>query len=175
MKRIAAPFFVMAIIFPVIAADELERALRLIAQSTKESCGVCVETLKKKGFNQLNAFFYPGREFRGEALIKIADSGSAEFVTGSYPESGKWEFEGEEVLLPLVTYRIHTAADTFPGIAKDDFTSDQMLKKFNSAGKGSPIKGVFRIIAYPYGDGKSFIYSERKNRIQVQVKILSIE
>lgn len=155
-------------------------ALKSLGESRVDECQYCVENLEKSAFRILNRYFVPGKVFFFEGkdssglLLKSSVCKVGELLPSLYIKREKSTTgEGVSFEFPLVVFYFHTTKHHFAGIDKKVFTSDAVdsvyFEKSKTAGRA--FKGRIRVIDYPYGNGKSFMYFRKRNIIQVHCRV----
>jgi len=155
-------------------------ALKALGESRVDECQYCVENLEKSAFRILNRYFVPGRVFLFEEkessglLLKSDVCEPGELLPSLYTkrEKGK-NSEGVSFEFPLVVFYFHTVAHHHAGIARKVFTHDTIDLMYSGKNKtmGRAFTGRIRLIDYPYGNGKSFIYFRKRNILQVHCRV----
>lgn len=174
----------VSLIVSGIAASRAEEvdipmvAMRLIAESLLDTCPVCAEQNRKKAYAVIEKGFVPDKEISSTpdcAFIKTEDCGPTEFVSACYASRMPYDGPGgKKGAFPLLVFRFHTAGDHLVGIAFGDYTTEDAASVFNRIGKDSPFDAAVKVIAYRYGDGRSFNYSPKENRLTVHCRVLRV-
>ena len=155
-------------------------AFKLLIDSTIDPCPICAKKVKDKAFSILNRYFKPGTLIKGNKIcsfIRTNECDPNEFVLSCYKtrETYIHPKDKREKYFPLLVFKFHTVKNHLIGISKDKFTDKELARKINKSKLGSLFKGEIEIIKFSYGDGLSFNYFKKKNRVQVHCKILSLE
>ncbi len=154
-------------------------ALKLLADNTIEPCRICVDKNKKKAFAALELEFTPGRIIAADKQFFITHSSECmenEMLLSSYTERERYIAEAEktELYFPLIVFAFHTVEKHLVGIDKEDYTDTIIAQKINKIGKNSLLKGKIKIIRFDYGDGSSFVYSQKENVIKINCKVIGL-
>jgi hypothetical protein len=80
---------------------------------------------------------------------------------------------GQGVRTPVVM-RFHTADQRLIGVSKDDYTDEKTAEVFNSAPAGTRFTGSVVLIDYPYGDGPTYNYHVKTNRLHIHCRIQTL-
>ncbi|MFB3884471.1 MAG: hypothetical protein ACE144_04535 [Thermodesulfobacteriota bacterium] len=150
--------------------DFPEKALRLIAESAKDSCTICARQTLEKAFRLFDEQFPPERIF--------TTTGSCRFVRTALSEENELalscDFPGKESL-PLLTLRFHTPSNHLVGISAADFTEESIASDYLSAPPGTVFEGMIKTIVFLYGDGATYSYSASRGVIQVHCRLLTVK
>jgi hypothetical protein len=150
--------------------DFPEKALRLIAESARDSCTICARQTREKAFRLFEDQFLPERIFTTTGscrLVRTALSEENELVLSC-------DFPGKESL-PLLTLRFHTPANHLVGISAADFTEESIASDYLSATPGTVFEGIIKTIIFLYGDGTTFSYSASRGVIQIHCRLLTLK
>jgi hypothetical protein len=167
--------------FAIAASDPLLDALKLLAQTKTDGCGICAEKEAKKAVGILNKNFRPGMKVSvtGDTRFKVTGiCDNNEFILTSVPGGTVVkQDDGTESVLPVVTYRIHTDNDHLAGVDRKDFTAAAQSRPFmKSKSKASwSGEGEIELIRFAYGDGDCFMYFPKSNKIQFQCRVISVK
>ena len=183
MKKSMAVFILMAASVVAYGASDADllTAISLLMQSETEECGTCGNDDVKKSLKILNKNFKPGEMIPAEGgimFVRNADCDANEFVLSNRQTREKVKFtNGADGVLPLVTYRFHADNDHLAGIDQKNYTAAEILKLLPAAKMKKKWKGEgsAELVAYPYGDGKCFIYFPKSNKLQFQCRIISLK
>ncbi len=156
------------------------RALKALGESRVDGCQYCVDNFEKSAFRILNRYFLPGRVFLFEGkdssdlLLKRDVCRVGELLPSLYTQREKGtNGEGVSYEFPLVVFFFHTKRHYHSGMDKKVFTRDAVdlvyLEKTQTPGRA--FTGRIRLIDYPYGNGKSFIYFRKRNVLQVHCRV----
>jgi len=159
--------------------ERLDGALTLLAESSVDPCPICSKQTRNKAFRMLNAELLPGRVVKtstGCLLMGVATTGESELAPSCYPAGApvKKKQGEEEVRLPRVTFRFHTAGRRLVGIAESDFTVDDLAADYHSAPAGTSFFGVVEIIEFKYGDGPAYNYYPTSNQLQIHCRLITL-
>ncbi|MGD9368472.1 MAG: hypothetical protein PVH87_22425 [Desulfobacteraceae bacterium] len=149
----------------------------MLARAVNETCSICKDNKIRIAIRELNAAYAPGK------IIRIPKTCGLSAVNRDEPElllvpdpdcpiaDKQKAVDVSTELLPTVGYRFHTASRHLVGIAKKDFTLQQVAEQaFGAGGIGCELE----IVAFAYGDGASFLYNRHAHHIQVHCRILRI-
>jgi hypothetical protein len=161
---------------PIIIPRE---ASRMIAESNIEKCSICRNKLRKDAFSAINPVLSPG------SLIKTGDSytfvkndncGADEFMlTCATDREMIKDKDGKEIgLSPIAVFRFHSEKNRMIGISKEEYSGKKDRGVFHSIKKNSEFHGEIVIIKYAYGDGPSYNFNARENKIIVHCRIINI-
>jgi hypothetical protein len=141
-----------------------EAALDLLAQSARDSCSICAERNRKEAFEQLDAFYAPGVLITSEPGRTFLPSAKSplELALSSYARE-----------TPMLTLRFHTMKEHLVGVDTTDY-SDEAWVAFLASNPGMVLDGTIQLIAYPYGDGPTYLYSQAENHLQLQCRVLEL-
>ena len=140
-------------------------AFDLLAESAADSCAVCARERRGEAFAILDESLRPGDILHG--------AGHCPFVltTGGDSELRLACFAPNK---PRLTFRFHTTANHYVGIASGDYTADSLAARFLSLPPDTPILADIRIIPFPYGNGETFLYHVSANHLQIQCEVSAI-
>lgn len=159
----------------VFAEGNIDRALKLIAESQMEGCGDCADDLLKQGFPVLQSVFPVNKKkhFTGKSILsgKISLSEN-EFLLSEYNSAEKAEIAGENVSLPRVIMRVSFRMEN-----KNDVRLKNLieLKRKSLSVANDQTEIIVRYIPSVAGSSKSFIYREESNSIIVFCRVESCE
>lgn len=147
-------------------AEFPDEAFDLLAQSARDSCSICAERNRKKAFGQLDAFYSAG--------LVITSGPERAFLASSDDESpAELSFSSYARESPRLTLRFHTMTEHLVGVDTADY-SDESWTEFLAAHPGAVLDGTVQLIAYPYGDGPTYLFSQTENHLQLQCKVLEL-
>lgn len=150
--------------------------LRLLAGSLIEGCSICAESDTKKAFSMLGREYPPAAVFSSGpecAFIKTAECGKGEFVLSCYSAREPYEGPGgKKSAFPLLVFRFHTESDHLVGVAPGDFTAPDIASKIGAVRPGGSFDASIGVVAYRYGDGTTFNYSPKENRLTVHCRVI---
>lgn len=178
---VSACLFVSLVLFGNAAPRAVEvdiplAAMRLIAESLLDTCPVCAEQNRKKAYTMLEKDYVQGMELFPPpdcAFIKTKDCGPTEFVPACYASRMPYDGPGgKKGALPLLVFRFHTAGEHLVGIDPRDFTTEAMASVFNRIRQDTPFDASIKVVAYRYGDGAAFNYSQSENRLTVHCSVI---
>lgn len=154
----------------VAAMERLDQALVLLNESSKETCAICAEQEKRKGFGLLDEALPPGAIIAGDqrcVFTRTSEQSPNEMLLScdSLPDKG---------VRPPVILQFHTDAQRLIGVSKDDYTDENTAEEFNSAPPGSRFRGAVVLIDYPYGDGPTYNYYVKTNQLHIHCRIQSL-
>lgn len=150
--------------------ERLDQALILLNESSQETCAICAEQKKRKGFGLLDAALLPGTIVAGDqrcVFIRTSEQGQNEIFLSCDPLPDKG------VRTPVIL-RFHTAAQRLIGVSTDDYTDEKTAEELNSAPPGSRFRGAVVLIDYPYGDGPTYNYHAKTNQLHIHCRIQSL-
>lgn len=154
-------------------------AFKLLADSTVETCPLCVTQDRRKAFAILSKEFMVGRRITGDSacgFVKTKECGANEIMLACYkgrefyrdvPEKGKAYF-------PLLKFKSHTDGDHLVGIQKEDYTDSSVAAMLAGATPDEDFEGEITIIPFAYGDGPAYKYNATENTLVVQCKIIRL-
>lgn len=178
---VSACLFVSLVLFGNAAPRAVEvdiplAAMRLIAESLLDTCPVCAEQNRKKAYTMLEKDYVQGMELFPPpdcAFIKTKDCGPTEFVPACYASRMPYDGPGgKKSALPLLVFRFHTGGEHLVGIDARDFTTEAMASVFNRIRQDTPFDASIKVVAYRYGDGAAFNYSQSENRLTVHCRVI---
>jgi hypothetical protein len=139
-------------------------ALALLARSARESCADCARRDRERAFARLDREFAPGTRLASEEGLSFVKE------RGDGNELALASWAGETRL----TFRFHTAASHLVGVSEQDWTGEALAEAWASFPEGALLSGILEVVAYPYGDGPSYLYSAAAGHLQIQCRVLEI-
>ncbi|HOJ13767.1 MAG TPA: hypothetical protein PLS81_11370 [Deltaproteobacteria bacterium] len=183
MRHLQGPAFAVALAALVIlpcrqasgACLEIPKdALLLIEKSRTESCALCARQFRKEAFAILDAALAPGTQIvpAGPCVFeKGASPDVQEFTLSPAPgEDGKAE-GGASEHAPEVVFVFHTRARRLVGIPERECTADEVAAAFRGLAPKSGFRGRARLVRFAYGEGRTFTYLVKENRIVIHCRL----
>ncbi len=158
-------------------------AFKALGESRVEKCGYCVKNSEKRAFRIIDDYFAPGKVFifngknSEQVLLKNRFCRKGEFLSFQYKDREKGvNGKGEKFEFPLLVFYFHTDRHHHAGVNRRLFTDKSIDSIYmKPAGKKDGcFKARIKIINYPYGNGRSFIYFRKRNIIQVHCIVENI-
>ncbi len=158
------------------------QGLKLLGDSTALECPVCVTDMQKRAFRIIDQALPSGKEIEtspGFTLVRNGSCKDGELLMSSYLERktvGEDPQKGR-ILAPLFVFYFHTKRHHLVGIKSEDMTGENADTQYGGAADGITrmFTGRLVLIPYGYGDGATFIYFQKENKIQVQCRILDLK
>jgi hypothetical protein len=157
-------------------------ALKLLAETKIEKCPDCALEKQKRAFRMLDSDLKEGRTINSgnnAVFIRNNDCDDGELLISSYSQrmTTNDNYEKKNLDMPLITFYFHTKRHHFAGTKSGYFTGDKIDTVYGES-KIKNVKtytGRISIIPCSYGDGKTFIYFARKNKIQVHCNVIELK
>lgn len=154
-------------------------ALKLFADARIDKCPICAENLLKKGISLFSREFPPGRKFAAGTSCGfevLGDEKRNELVLSCMKKRAFYKKDegGNELFFPLIVFRYHTEGQQMVGIDRAYLTSRENREIILKKERNSGFRGSILIVPYRYGDGRTFIFEKKENRLVVHCKILEV-
>jgi len=154
--------------------------LALLAQGAQEDCSICGKKKREEAYRTLNSEFKPGLVIKSNPncyFVKDTACDTNELLTTSCKQSmiGNLDLEENKILFPRVVFRFHTKKDHLVGINENLFTSNTFASIYSKALNNAPINTELEIIEYKYGDGITYNYYLKENKLQIHCKLLRFQ
>ncbi len=138
----------------------------LLAESAVDSCAICAREKREEAFALLDECLLPGDVLRGTERCPFL------VATGNENELCLACFTRED---PRLTFRYHTAANHYVGIARGDFTADSLAGRLLLLPPDTLLVADIRIIPFPYGSGETFLYQPSGSHLQIQCELFRVD
>jgi len=157
-------------------------ALKLLADSTVEQCPACILKMQKQAFRMIDAVIPPEKTIEtgpGIEFIRNTECEDGELMISNYSERmpASEGSDKSKLYMPLMTFYFHTGRHHLAGVNSEFLTPDSIDAIYGKPGDDAVrhFSGKIVLIPWNYGDGRSFIYFRKKNKIQVQCRILELK
>jgi hypothetical protein len=157
------------------------QALKLLGDSTAEECPACVSDMQKRAFKIIDAQFTAGKTVEtspGLTLVRNRECEDGELVLSSYQERRliKEDQKKGKIYAPLLTFYFHTSRHHLAGTGPERLTGDDVDSIYGGQGELSTMHFTGKLVIVPcnYCDGKTFLYFQRQNRIQIQCRVVEL-
>ena len=155
-------------------------ALALLTQGAQEDCSICGKKKRKEAHRILNSELKPGLVIKSNLncyFVKdtACDTNELLITACKQSEIGNLDLEDERLFFPRVVFRFHTKKEHLVGIDEDSFTSNTFASIYSRALNNAPINIELEIIEYKYGDGITYNYYLKENKLQIHCKLLRFQ
>lgn len=160
------------------ALDLPDEALRMIAETTTDTCPLCVEQKLKHAFAIMAARLQPGLVLETDDSCRLRKNNpkdDLELSLTCYQAGALRQSISDGQKLPDVVFAFYMPEKRLVGISETDYTDGGTIDEFRASPPGTVFEGKIRLIPYKYGDGPAFNYFPAANRVLIHCVILRLK
>jgi hypothetical protein len=147
---------------------------RLLAETTVEPCSICVKQKLDKAFQNLNKVFPPGKVMEFDDACRLMKTGNSLGLKPACHPGANVKSLKEGEIPPEIVFEFYTDEKQLVGIAGNDLTDEKTAGQYRKAEAGTVFEGRIKLVPYKYGDGPSYNYFPKTNRLIFHCLVLEL-
>lgn len=155
-----------------------DEALLLLAESTVDPCSICAKQTMDKAFRIMNDRCIPGLVMESDEncrWVKADANGDNELSLTCYPSDTLTKSLKDGESLPLLVFKFYTPQNRLVGISDKDYTDTPLADLYHASRSGTVFDGRIRLIPYLYGDGPTYNYFQKTNKLLFHCVVLQLK
>jgi len=155
-----------------------DEALLFLAETTADPCSICAKQTQDKAFKIMNDMCIPGFVMESEGKcrwIKADANNDNELSLTCYPSDTLKKSLKEGERLPHMVFKFYTPQNRLVGISDKNYTDTPTADLYHASRAGTVFEGRIRLISYPYGDGPTYNYFQKTNKLLFHCVVLQLK